>query len=134
MLYEVITGGAPFNVAWNLQALGASVHFVSRVGDDAEGDRVRDAMRRWGMATGGVQTDPARPTGRVQVDIRDGEPHYDIVEGSAWDAIETREQPPCALLYHGSLAARSPASAAALDALRAGHAGTVFVDIRNNFV
>jgi fructokinase len=126
---ERVLGGAPFNVAWNLQALGLAPRLVSRVGDDADGAQVREAMQRWGMDTGGLQVDAERPTGRVVVSLDDGEPRYDIVADSAWDAIEARPQPPCALLYHGSLALRSPASASALDDLRSQHRGTVFVDV-----
>ncbi|MBA1332725.1 carbohydrate kinase, partial [Candidatus Endoriftia persephone str. Guaymas] len=32
-----VLGGAPFNVAWHLQALGAAPLFISRVGDDSLG-------------------------------------------------------------------------------------------------
>ena len=32
-----VLGGAPFNVAWHLQAFGQAPRFVSRVGHDAEG-------------------------------------------------------------------------------------------------
>jgi sugar/nucleoside kinase (ribokinase family) len=40
-----VLGGAPFNVAWHLQAFGEAPRFISRVGDDAEGDEIRTAMR-----------------------------------------------------------------------------------------
>ena len=42
-----VLGGAPFNVAWHLQAFGEAPHFISRVGDDAEGDEIQAAMRDW---------------------------------------------------------------------------------------
>lgn len=32
-----VLGGAPFNVAWNLQAFGLAPQFISRVGDDLDG-------------------------------------------------------------------------------------------------
>jgi fructokinase len=126
---EQVLGGAPFNVAWNLRALGASPLLISRVGDDAAGREVRKAMQQWDMDTSGLQTDSERATGRVQVTIEDGEPHYDIVVDSAWDAIEFAMQPSCALLYHGSLALRSEISAATLRTLRERHRGKVFVDV-----
>ena len=62
-----VLGGAPFNVAWHLQAFGQSPHFISRVGDDAAGETIRNAMHEWGMDMRGLQTDPERPTGRVEV-------------------------------------------------------------------
>ena len=129
-----VLGGAPFNVAWHLRAFGEDPYLVSRVGDDEDGAAVRAAMRAWGMDEAGLQTDPRLPTGRVQVTIEAGEPAYDIVCPAAWDAIEapTRERsgsPPCALLYHGSLALRSGPSRRACQSLREAGPGTVFVDV-----
>ena len=83
-----VLGGAPFNVAWHLQAFGRRPRFISRVGRDPEGEAVREAMRTWGMDTTGLQTDPRQPTGRVSVLFDDGEPSYDIVHPCAYDAIE----------------------------------------------
>jgi fructokinase len=126
-----VLGGAPFNVAWHLQAFGEAPFLVSRVGEDEEGDAVRSAMRAWGMDPAGLQTDPGLPTGRVQVSIEDGEPSYDIVHPSAWDGIDDPDCPAggCALLYHGSLALRDATSRRACDALRARRPAIVFVDV-----
>ena len=49
-----VLGGAPFNVAWHLQAFGAEPLFVSRVGNDPMGRKIRDAMLQWGMDTSGL--------------------------------------------------------------------------------
>ena len=35
-----VLGGAPFNVAWHLQAFGSAPLFVSRVGNDPAGREV----------------------------------------------------------------------------------------------
>lgn len=124
-------GGAPFNVAWHLQAFGEQPFLVSRVGDDEDGETVRAAARGWGMDPAGLQTDPDLPTGRVQVRIENNEPSYDIVNPTAWDAIEAPEVPfgGCALLYHGSLALRSEVSRAACAALRDRRPSIVFIDV-----
>jgi fructokinase len=122
-------GGAPFNVAWHLQAFGQAPVFLSRVGDDAEGEQVRAAMRAWGMDTRGLQTDPERATGRVQVEIIDGEPHYNILENCAWDAIEPISVSSCELLYHGSLAMRTMRSAETLQLLRDMRPREIFIDV-----
>jgi fructokinase len=130
-----VLGGAPFNVAWHLQAFGETPRLVSRVGADTAGEAVRRAMTDWGMDTGGLQTDPELPTGRVDVTIEDGEPRYDIVHPVAWDAIEP--PPPAAddkgagggWLYHGSLALRDARARAALDALTGQGGVRIFVDI-----
>ena len=126
-----VLGGAPFNVAWHLQAFGQAPYFISRVGDDPEGATVRAAMHDWGMDTGGLQTDTRRPTGRVSVRFADGEPGYDILRPCAYDAIEAESvtAPDCRLLYHGTLALRDELSRRTAMALRAGGPETVFVDV-----
>jgi len=130
-----VLGGAPFNVAWHLRGFGLDPLLVSRVGDDALGREVREAMAGWGLDQAGLQTDPDRPTGTVQVRLgAGGQPSFEIVADVAWDRVEpdaavaaARAAGP-ALLYHGTLAARAPASAAALAALR-GLGAPAFVDV-----
>lgn len=128
-----VLGGAPFNVAWHLQAFGASPFLVSRVGTDEDGAAVQTRMLQWGMDNGGLEVDPNLPTGQVHVQFKGDEPTYDIVHPAAWDHIEgPASTPPFTLFYHGSLALRSEASRASCLALResasAGQA-TVFVDV-----
>lgn len=125
-----VLGGAPFNVAWHLQAFGQRPLFLSRVGTDPEGDEIRRAMHAWGMTTDGLQIDPVNPTGRVEVSFSDGEPAYEIVHPSAWDRIEAQATPAeCRLLYHGSLGLRDPGAGQALSRLLQGRPETVFVDV-----
>jgi len=125
-----VLGGAPFNVAWHLQAFGEQPHFISRLGADPDGEAIRAAMRDWGMDTSGLQTDARLPTGRVQVRIENGEPSYEIVHPAAWDAIEPPTSlPEMALLYHGSLALRDPRSRRAWRRLRERCTGLVFIDV-----
>ena len=129
-----VLGGAPFNVAWHLQAFGLAPLFISRVGTDAEGDEVRSAMRDWDMDQGGLQSDPERATGRVSIRFEDAEPFYDIVDNCAYDAIDGVAAAASAadargLLYHGSLALRHTTSRAAFARLRQAHPNPVFVDV-----
>jgi fructokinase len=125
-----VLGGAPFNVAWHLQAFGEQPHFISRLGADPDGEAIRAAMRDWGMDTSGLQTDARLPTGRVQVRIENGEPSYEIVHPAAWDAIEPPASiPEMTLLYHGSLALRDPRSRRAWRRLRERCTGLVFIDV-----
>lgn len=129
---SVVLGGAPFNVAWHLQAFGASPLLISRVGNDALGRNIRDAMIAWGMDTAGLQLDSVHPTGRVAVNIIDGEPSYDIVKDSAYDFIDSSAIPPLndnSLLYHGSLALRNSVSRESLAGLKRQLSGPCFVDI-----
>lgn len=126
-----VLGGAPFNVAWHLQAFGMQPLFVSRVGDDSYGRRIRDEMLKWGMSTAGLQMDSTYPTGLVSVTIKNNEPNFDIVADRAYDHISADALPPVnpSLIYHGSLAVRQPDSAAALSTIKHQFDTPVFVDV-----
>ncbi|MDZ7754699.1 MAG: carbohydrate kinase [Gammaproteobacteria bacterium] len=128
-----VLGGAPFNVAWHLQALGLDPLFISRVGDDALGNEIRAAMKGWGMTTAGLQQDSSHPTGTVEVSLEDGEPAYDIVPQRAYDYISSGAFPPAAsaagIIYHGTLATRDDVSQSALDDLLAHGEAPVFLDV-----
>ena len=126
-----VLGGAPFNVAWHLRALGLDPLVVSRVGDDAPGRLVLEAMGRWSLDATGMQRDADSPTGQVVVRIEDAEPHFHIVPGQAYDRIEPPAVPlpDVGLLYHGTLALRAEASRASLFHLRESLAAPVFIDV-----
>jgi fructokinase len=113
-----VLGGAPFNVARHLAAFGQAVLMLTRVGDDANGGRVRADCARFGMNTAGVQVDGELPTGRVLVERSpDGGSHrFTILENQAYDFIEAgpalaavAEGAPDTL-YFGTLAQRAPQS------------------------
>lgn len=127
-----VLGGAPFNVAWHLQAFGQSPRFISAVGNDSCGHEIKARMEAWGMRLDGLQIDAFHPTGSVQVSLAGNEPHYDIVADSAYDFIAAAllgDGITEGILYHGSLALRNPVSYAALQAIKAKHQGKVFMDV-----
>jgi len=127
-----VLGGAPFNVAWHLAAFGLGPVFLSRVGEDALGERIDAAMHEQGMTTLGLQRDPGHATGTVQVTLAGGEPSYEIVPDRAYDHIDAAALPALpeqALLYHGSLALRHSVSADALRTLRGRLDPAVFLDV-----
>lgn len=127
-----VLGGAPFNVAWHLQAFGLEPSLISRIGTDANGAEIAILMTDWGMSRAAVQIDEIHSTGCVLVEIQDGEPHYDIVADSAYDFISADLLPASTtdgILYHGSLALRNPISLAALQAFKTRHQGQIFVDV-----
>jgi len=127
---EKVLGGAPFNVAWHLQALGDGPRLISRVGDDQPGREVLRTMQGWGMGTADVQIDGAHPTGQVAVEIVDDEPHYRIVPDCAYDFIAAEAVEPAAgVLYHGTLALRSQQSRKALARLLEGDGCQLFLDV-----
>jgi fructokinase len=128
---EKVLGGAPFNVAWNLQAFGQSPYFVSRVGQDQEGDAILKKMSDWGMDTEGVQQDDQHATGKVAVTIDKGEPSYEIVADAAYDFIDPMAQQGLTsdTLYHGSLGLRDPTARSALNQLKQNGVQRVFLDV-----
>jgi fructokinase len=128
---NAVLGGAPFNVAWHLQAFGAAPLFVSRVGNDDLGRRIQAAMRAWGMNSAGLQIDSQHPTGTVEVRFEQGEPAYDIIAGRAYDCIAADSLPQLtpALIYHGTLALRAATSLQALETLNSRYNTPVFLDV-----
>ncbi len=130
-----VMGGAPFNVAWHLQALGLQPLLVTRIGNDELGRRILGEMREWGMDVSGVQRDPRFPTGRVNVQLDDGEPRFEIAADQAYDYLDPDAEPesalgePAPLVYHGTLVTRSEVSREALFAYRARLAAPVFLDV-----
>jgi fructokinase len=128
---EKVLGGAPFNVAWHLQAFGLHPRFVSRVGDDPQGREIRQAMQAWGMDTTELQSDEAHPTGRVEVSLQAGEPSYDIVDRAAYDFIQADQLggEHSRFLYYGSLALRHAGSRASLQHLRRSLGANLFMDV-----
>jgi fructokinase len=127
-----VLGGAPFNVAWNLQAMGLSPHLVSRVGKDDLGDRILAAMADWEMDRTGIQVDGSFPTGEVRVSVTDGEPTFEITADRAYDFIAADELCPpeqTGFLYHGSLALRSQDPLEAVEHLRREAGCPVLMDV-----
>lgn len=127
-----VLGGAPFNVAWHLQAFGGNPQFISRIGNDPTGNQIRTAMRLWGMNLDYLQQDPTYPTGQVQVTIQHSEPSYAILPAQAYDHIEMEGLigiNHTGILYHGTLATRSTLSRQTLASLKALHQGKIFIDV-----
>ncbi len=127
-----VLGGAPFNVAWNLQALGQAPLLVSRVGDDQLGKRILDAMAEWGLDQTAVQIDTRNPTGTVEVAISDGEPEFTISEPVAYDFVGTAGLPDPAeasVIYHGSLALRADTTRKTWQQWTVGTSTPLFMDV-----
>lgn len=126
----LVPGGAPFNVARWLAVFGVPVCFVSRVGGDDAAAMLGAEMLRVGLSAAAVQTDPARPTGRVEVlqaEAHEGGGHrFEIAADSAWDHIEPQaavaavQAAAPGLVCYGSLALRHESSRQAI--LQALHA------------
>ncbi len=127
---STVLGGAPFNVAWHLQAFGQRPLLVSAVGNDPLGRSIELAMDDWELDRAGLQQDASHATGTVEVSLENNEPAYAIVSECAYDFIDRDKLPTTAptLLYHGTLALRHPVSNAALSKLNQ-TGSPVFLDV-----
>ncbi len=82
-------GGAPANFAYIASLLGNRSAVVSRVGADDLGREARDRCSALRLDISHLQTDPARPTGTVNVKLdAHGIAEFEIVENVAWDNLE----------------------------------------------
>ncbi len=129
---KTVLGGAPFNVAWHLHAFGQDPVFISRVGEDPLGQRIRDTMREWGMTTIGLQRDSGHPTGTVEVSFENSEPRYSIVDNRAYDFVSAETFPvlgEVSLIYHGSLALRGAETRRAFGELTKSISAPRFLDV-----
>jgi len=81
-------GGAPFNLAYRLNSLGERALLISRLGEDALGQRAHEQGVSIGLDMSGVQWDAEHPTGTVHVTFDEQKsPDYVIVRDAAYDHI-----------------------------------------------
>lgn len=106
-------GGAPLNVAYHTNCLGATSYVASAVGDDFLGEEAFRRIESSGICTRLLKRHPVLRTGASVAELDDsGDATYQILEPVAWDSImmdeadETLVLSSDALVY-GSLAARS---------------------------
>ena len=84
-------GGAPANYGVMAGRLGNNAYVLSRIGRDALGDEALRVLRPFPVNSAHVQVDPEQPTGRVTVQLNDGQPSYTIHQPVAWDFFEPAE-------------------------------------------
>lgn len=110
--YERI-GGAPFNFAFHLKNMGWPVRFLSRIGDDADGQKISRVLDKNGFDMHDIQIDNIHPTGRVDVALDNrGVPQFHILENAAYDYIDLSLDKDnigsgADMIYYGSLAQRT---------------------------
>lgn len=128
-----VLGGAPFNVAWNLKALGADPLFVSAIGNDQPGNEILQRIGQWNLDTSGIQHSEKYPTGRVVVSLKDEQPTFDIIDEQAYDDIKLPKlgkiNERFSWLYHGTLAYRNIVSRQSIRNLRQRSQLPVFLDM-----
>jgi fructokinase len=109
-------GGASFNFAFHLKHLGLPVRLITRVGEDANGQRLRQMFHRSGFDLSDIQIDSHHKTGIVNVALDDGGiPTFRIFSDVAYDYLQldtVHRKLACkepALIYYGSLIQRTNA-------------------------
>ena len=149
-----VAGGAPFNVARSLAALGLPVHLISRLGGfstsrsedvaqavDEDGARVLASARHFGLSEAGLQRDALHATGAVTVHSLGGEGgisaghRFEIHADAAWDyldaqqALQSLPTEPASVVYFGTLAQRHPQSRQAIRAVLESTAALRYLDL-----
>lgn len=81
-------GGAPANFGVMAGRLGDDAVILSRIGHDALGDEALSVLRPLPVDCSLLQMDVAQPTGRVTVQLDQGQPTYTIHQPVAWDFLE----------------------------------------------
>jgi len=125
ILWDIIEGqpyigGAPFNFAAHVVKNGGEASILSSVGNDELGRKAIEAAAGLGVEASLIATHPKRPTGTVDVFLKDGQPDYTIHEGVAFDEIRMEESGTIPggifdVFYFGSLAQREQVSRETLD-------------------
>ncbi|MGA9672464.1 MAG: carbohydrate kinase [Terracidiphilus sp.] len=85
-------GGAPANFAVMAARLGNHAAILSRIGRDELGRKSMDRLDPLPADAGFVQVDPQHETGRVTVELKDGQPSYTIHQPAAWDFLELTDE------------------------------------------
>lgn len=124
-------GGAPFNVACHLKGMNLKPVIISKIGNDDMGKYLLDIALKKNLNTDYIKTDIYK-TGAVEVNIREGEPFFSIIENRAYDYIDppnVKTAKSSSLLYYGSLAVRSEKSYNSLLKIKEEFNGITFMDI-----
>lgn len=115
-------GGAPVNFVYHATCMGADGYAISAVGKDELGKEVVRQLDENGInhSLGIVDY----PTGTVEIELKNGNPTYNIIQGVAWDhiplTVEAEELVMKAdAVCFGTLAQRSPESRETIKALLA---------------
>lgn len=106
-------GGAPFNVAAHLSSFGLKTDFITRVGKDEDGEKLRSVIESYGLNPKLIQEDVVYPTGRVDVTLDPkGNARFQIIRPVAYDFLEVTPDAldrvsRADLIYVGTLIQRS---------------------------
>lgn len=81
-------GGAPMNVALHLKNQGIDSKLISSVGDDDDGNELKDFLQMQSLSEDLIQTHPSLSTGTVSIELDEyRQARYTINQPVAWDEI-----------------------------------------------
>mgnify|MGYP001826954772 FL=1 len=87
-----VVGGAPLNVSLRLHKLGAHSRMISRIGQDQDGDKLIEFLKKESFDHSLIQSDAEYPTGNVQVHLdNNNTATYTISEPVAWDHMTVNQ-------------------------------------------
>lgn len=125
ILWDIIEGrpyigGAPFNFAAHVVKNGGNAFILSAVGNDELGKKAIEAAQQLSVDTSFIGLHTSRPTGTVDVFLKDGQPDYTIHERVAFDEIRPdfdalRTRGSFDVFYFGSLSQREQVSRESLN-------------------
>ncbi len=114
-------GGAPLNVLAHLSKLGADCSIVSAVGRDSLGEDTLERVRQLGI-NGEYIFSSQYPTGKAEIELKDGIPGYSFNFPCAWDDIRPDDgkiseflSEHYSVFIYGTLSQRSDVSRATLE-------------------
>lgn len=116
-------GGAPLNIALRMASYGFPVAMISAVGNDEDGNVIRNYTIQNDIEISGINVSDEYETGIVQVSLNEsGSATYDIKFPSAWDFITADEKMKdivkhADVFFYGSLASRHEVSQKTLSSL-----------------
>ena len=85
-------GGAPANFSVMAARLGDDVALMSRLGNDSLGELALNRLGNFPIERRLIQRDAGAATGRVNVEIAEGQASYVFEDPSAWDFLELTEE------------------------------------------
>lgn len=134
-------GGAPFNFIYHIIKLTGKANFVSKVGDDPDGDEILQLLKSKKVSTEFIQIDQKYGTGVAKTTLNEKKiPTFVIEKNSAYDFIELTESLEKLIsqdtdcLYFGTLAQRNKQSRETIQKLAANNVKCICdLNIRQNF-
>jgi ribokinase len=87
----LLPGGKGGNQAVSCARQGGRVRLLARIGDDADGRALRDALAQDGIALDALQVDPQEPTGRALVMLEDSAQNRIVVLPGANATLQADE-------------------------------------------